>query len=204
MGKFATLIIGLIAGAILAWFAIQQLAQKAPDASSIAAASLDAIRAQNRLTVFAGRFTVAVTTRTEKLGLSAQKTMIVPAMVRYDIDYAKLRRDDLAWDSGSKVLTVRLPDIEISEPQVEMTDIREYSDGSILLAISDAEALIDAANSRKIRAAVMKEADTNLMRELARGAARTAVVRGFSLPLEAAGIESRVIVRFPDESGYGL
>lgn len=204
MGKFATLVIGLLLGIGGMWLVERQSAKEEPTAESVAAASLDAIRAQNRLTVFAGRFTVAVTTRVEKLGLAAEKTLIVPATVRYDIDYSKLRRDDLAWDAGAKTLTVRLPQIEIAEPQVDLAGIREYAGGTFLLAISDAEAVIDKANRTKIRAAVMKEADTSVLRDLARASARTAVGRGFALPLEASGIDARVIVRFPDETGYGL
>ena len=204
MGKILALAIGLFLGVGGSWLVARQMAADAPTAESIADASLNAIRAQNRLTVFAGRFTVAVTTRVEKLGLAAEKTLIVPATVRYDIDYAKLRRDDVAWDTGARTLTVRLPNIDIAEPQVDLAGIREYGGGSFLLALSDAESVIDKANRAKIRDAVMKEADTNVLRELARSAARTAVERGFALPLEAAGIDARIIVRFPDETGYDL
>jgi len=198
-----TLLAGLLLGALAAWF-LGRDKVKPVDAQSIAAASLDAIRAQNKLTVFAGRFTVTVSTRVEKLGLSAEKTLIVPATVRYDIDYSKLGRDDIVWDEGSRVMTVRLPDIQLDEPQVDMANIREYSGGTILMALGNAEEVIDAANRSKIRTAVLKEADTTLVRELARSSARTAVERGFALPLAAAGIDARVIVRFPDESGYAL
>lgn len=203
MKTVLTLLAGLLLGAIAMWF-VDRDNDKPVDAQSIAAASLDAIRAQNKLTVFAGRFTVAVSTRVEKLGLSAEKTLIVPATVRYDIDYSKLGRDDIVWDEGSRVMTVRLPDIRLDEPQVDMANIREYGGGTILMALGNAEEVIDAANRSKIRAAVLKEADTGLLRELARSSARTAVERGFALPLAAAGIDARVIVRFPDESGYGL
>jgi hypothetical protein len=204
MGKAGAAIIGLLLGLGGMWLWQRQSADEAPSAESVAAASLDAVRAQNRLTVFAGRFTVAVTTRVEKLGLAAEKTLIVPATVRYDIDYARLQRDDIVWDAGARTLTVRLPDIAIAEPQVDMQGIREYGGGTFLLAISDAESVIDKANRAKIRDAVIKEADTSVMRDLARASARTAVERGFALPLEAAGVDARVIVRFPDESGYGL
>lgn len=198
-----TLFAGLLLGAFAAWF-LGRDTDKPVDAQSIAAASLDAVRAQNKLTVFAGRFTVAVSTRVQKLGLSAEKTLIVPATVRYDIDYSKLGRDDIVWDEGSRVMTVRLPDIQLDEPQVDMANVREYGGGTILMALGNAEEVIDAANRRKIREAVLKEADTGLLKELARSSARTAVERGFALPLAAAGIDARVIVRFPDESGYGL
>lgn len=203
MKTVLTLLAGLLLGALAMWFVARD-DDKPVDAQSIAAASLDAVRAQNKLTVFAGRFTVAVSTRVEKLGLSAEKTLIVPATVRYDIDYSKLGRDDIVWDEGSRVMTVRLPDIQLDEPQVDMANIREYGGGTILMALGNAEEVIDAANRSKIRTAVLKEADTGLLRELARSSARTAVERGFALPLAAAGIDARVIVRFPDESGYGL
>ena len=203
MKTVLTLLAGLLLGALAMWFVARD-DDKPVDAQSIAAASLDAVRAQNKLTVFAGRFTVAVSTRVEKLGLSAEKTLIVPATVRYDIDYSKLRRDDMVWDEGARVMTVRLPDIQLDEPQVDMANIREYGGGTILMALGNAEEVIDAANRSKIRTAVLKEADTGLLRELARSSARTAVERGFALPLAAAGIDARVIVRFPDESGYGL
>lgn len=203
MKTVLTLLAGLLLGALAMWFVARD-DDKPVDAQSIAAASLDAVRAQNKLTVFAGRFTVAVSTRVEKLGLSAEKTLIVPATVRYDIDYSKLGRDDIVWDEGSRVMTVRLPDIQLDEPQVDMANIREYGGGTILMALGNAEEVIDAANRTKIRAAVLKEADAGLLRELARSSARTAVERGFALPLAAAGIDARVIVRFPDESGYGL
>ncbi|MBL8647392.1 DUF4230 domain-containing protein [Sphingosinicella xenopeptidilytica] len=203
MKTVLTLLAGLLLGALAMWFVARD-DDKPVDAQSIAAASLDAVRAQNKLTVFAGRFTVAVSTRVEKLGLSAEKTLIVPATVRYDIDYSKLGRDDIVWDEGSRVMTVRLPDIQLDEPQVDMANIREYGGGTILMALGNAEEVIDTANRRKIREAVLKEADTGLLRELARSSARTAVERGFALPLAAAGIDARVIVRFPDESGYGL
>lgn len=203
MKTVLTLLAGLLLGALAMWYVGRDKAEPV-DAQSVAAASLDAIRAQNKLTVFAGRFTVAVSTRVEKLGLSAEKTLIVPATVRYDIDYSKLGRDDIVWDEGARVMTVRLPDIQLDEPQVDMANIREYGGGMILMALGNAEEVIDAANRTKIRTAVLKEANTGLLRELARSSARTAVERGIALPLAAAGIDARVIVRFPDESGYGL
>lgn len=204
MGKVGTLVIGLLVGAAAAWFGVRKLDAVPPNAETVAAASLDAVRAQNRLTVFAGRFTVAVTTRVEKLGLAAEKTLIVPATVRYEIDYAKLRDDDLVWNRDTGTLLVRLPKVEIAAPQVDIVNIREYGGGSILMALGNAEQVIDTANRQKINAAVLREADTNLMHGLARAAARTAVERGFALPLEAAGVSARVIARFPEETGYGL
>nr|WP_243451944.1 DUF4230 domain-containing protein [Sphingosinicella soli] len=193
----------MLIGAAALWF-VGRGGEKTLSPETVAAASLDAIRAQNKLTVFAGRFTVAVSTRVQKLGLSAEKTLIVPATVRYDIDYSKLAPSDLTWDASARIMTVRLPDVQLDEPQVDIANIREYGGGSLLMALGNAEEVIDAANRTKIRAAVLKEADTKLLRDLARSSARTTIARSIALPFEAAGIEARVVVRFPGESGYGL
>ncbi|MGB7404069.1 MAG: DUF4230 domain-containing protein [Pacificimonas sp.] len=199
------LLLGIIvgAGALFAWQTMSPPPEDDPDIASIAAASLEAVRAENRLNVFAGRFTVAVTSRAERFGFAAEKTMIVPATVRYQVDYAKLMADDLNWDPSTGTLTVDLPPVEISEPEVDLKAVRDYGDGTVLLTLGDAEARLDRANRAKVREAVMREAEAPVMREMARAAARDAVVRGFRLPLEAAGVPARVEVRFADEAGSG-
>ncbi|MHB9881107.1 DUF4230 domain-containing protein [Pacificimonas sp. ICDLI1SI03] len=203
MRTLFALLIGLVVGAGALWAVLNQEEDAGPDVQSIAAASLEAVRAQNRLTVFAGRFTVAVTSRAERLGLSAEKTMIVPATVRYEIDYAKLTPADVRWDAETSTMQVNLPAVEISAPEVDLTKVREYGEGRMLMTLGNAEQALDSANRRKVGEAVRQEADTPLMLNLARDAARDAVARGFRLPLEAAGVPARVIVRFPDEVGSG-
>ncbi|MEO0499080.1 MAG: DUF4230 domain-containing protein [Pseudomonadota bacterium] len=197
------LIVGLVLGAGALWLWDREQPASEPDVDTIAAATLDAVRAQNRLSVFAGSFTVAVTSRAERLGLSAEKTMIVPATVRYEIDYAKLSARDLVWDEATRTLTVDVPPVEISSPEIALDRVREYGEGAVLMTLGNAEEVLDAANRRKVAEAVRREADTPLMRTLARDAARGAVERGFRLPLAAAGVPARVAVRFPDEAGSG-
>ncbi|MEE4350039.1 MAG: DUF4230 domain-containing protein [Pacificimonas sp.] len=173
----------------------------APDVDTIAAASLDSVRAQNRLSVFAGRFTVAVTSRAERLGFAAEKTMIVPATVKYEIDFAALGPEDIIWNAETNEMLVNLPPIELSEPEIDLSAVRDYGEGAVLLTVGGAEAALDRANRAKVRAAVMKEARAPLMQDMAREAARTAAAHSFRLPLEAAGIPAAVSVRFPDETG---
>ncbi|WP_255536292.1 DUF4230 domain-containing protein [Pacificimonas pallii] len=202
MRALLALVVGLVVGAAALWFVIEDR-DTGPDIETIAAASLEAVRAQNRLTVFAGRFTVAVTSRAERLGFSAEKTMIVPATVRYEIDYAKLRAEDVRWDAATNTMQVDLPPLEISEAEIDLTQVREYGEGSVLMTLGNAEDVLDAANRQKVSAAVRAEAGVPLMLDLARKSARDAVARGFRIPLEAAGISARVNVRFPDEAGSG-
>ena len=196
------LLAGILIGAAALWGWTQQR-DVAPDVETIAASSLNAVRAQNRLSVFAGRFTVAVTSRAERFGFAAEKTMIVPATVRYEIDYSKLTADDLHWDPATNEMLVTLPQVEVSEPEIDLARMRDYGEGAVLLTLGDREEALDAANRKKVRAAVMDEARSPLMLELAREAGREAAGRGFRLPLEAAGVPATVTVRYADEAGSG-
>ena len=171
-----------------------------PEVTSIADASLAAVQAQNRLTAFAARFTVDVTsTARMKIGLTANKTMIVPGTVRYELDWNRLKRGDLAWDAATRTLTVAAPPVELSEPQVDLTRIREYEDGRLLMAISNAESQMDAANRAQLRTALLAEARNPALMRMAEDATRAAVERTFALPLPAAGVPATVVVRFPHE-----
>jgi hypothetical protein len=196
-----TLAVGLAIGglAVLNW-----RTTPTTDISSIAQSSLQAVQAQNRLTAFAARFTVAVTSEAQRLGLSARKTIIVPGLVRYELDWAKVQASDLTWDAEAKQLSVTLPPIEISEPAVELSQIQEYEDGRLLMALGNAEKSLDAANRAKLREALLKEARAPTLVKLAREATRAAVERTFELPLTAAGVDADVVVRFRDEAGQAM
>ena len=206
MRRPALLLLGIVLGLALGLFAatrwqgVSGLFGVKPEVTSIADASLSAVQAQNRLTAFAARFTVDVTsTARMKIGLSANKTMIVPGTVRYELDWTKLKRGDLVWNAGAHTLTVRAPAVELSEPQVDLTRIREYEDGKLLMAISDAEAQMDAANRAQLRTALLAEARNPVLMRMATDATRAAIERTFALPLAAAGVPATVVVRFPGE-----
>lgn len=172
-----------------------------PNVATIASASLASAQTQARLTAFAARFTLVITSEQRRLGLAATKTMIVPGTVRYEFDWAKLTQADLRWNAAEATLLVDAPAIEIAGPQVELKAIREYGSGGLLMALTDAEDTLDAANRARVDAAMLAEARNPTLVRMARDATRAAVARTFQLPLAAAGIEARVVVRFPDETG---
>ena len=72
------------------------------DPKTIASASLQSMRAQNRLTVFAARYVSVVTSEQDRLGglVSSQRTLILPGDVRYELDLSKLEHVDIV--SGTK------------------------------------------------------------------------------------------------------
>ena len=206
MKRLSVILLALVAGLALGlfgalrWQGAAALFGVRPEVGAIADASLAAVQAQNRLTAFAARFTVDVTaTARMKIGLTANKTMIVPGTVRYELDWNRVRRGDLAWNAATRTLTVAAPPIELSEPQVDLARVREYENGRLLMAISDAEAEMDAANRAQLRAALLAEARNPVLMRMARDATRAAVERTFALPLAAAGVPATVVVRFAGE-----
>ncbi len=171
----------------------------APDPVTVATSSLQSLREQNRLSAFAARYVAVVTSTQTRLGLTAKKTLIMPGSVRYEVDLSRLGPNDLSWDRSANRLSVVLPPVEVVGPDVDIDQIREYGEGGILMALTDAESQIDAANRKAGQDELLKQARAPTPMRMARDAARRAIERNFELPLHAAGINATVDVRFADE-----
>ena len=169
------------------------------DPSTVARASLQAVRQQNKLTPFAARFVAVVTAEESRFGFSAKKTLIMPGLVRYSLDLARLHERDLRWDAAAHTLTVTLPPIELEGPEVDLAATREYGSGGVLMALTNAEKELDTASRPAAQAELMRQARDPLPTRLARDAARSAIERSFAMPLKAAGIDANVTARFADE-----
>ena len=171
-----------------------------PNPKTIASASLESMRAQNRLIAFTARY-VSVTTSTQsQLGFSARRTLILPGDVRYELDLSKLQPSDVTWDASSKTLRVKLPEIEIAGPDVDLASAQEYGQGGILSALTNANQQLDSANRAKAVADLRTQAQGAVQMRLAHQAARAAIERSFAMPLVAAGYKDvRVVARFPTE-----
>lgn len=165
-----------------------------PPVESVVASSLKSLQEQNRLSAFAARFVTAVTSRKEQLGFSAEKTLIVPAMVRYEVDLSKLKARDLLWDVDTKTLTITLPPIELGGPEFALDQAKEYGSGAVLMTLTDVERLLDQSNRTKAKADVIAQAQAPTMMKLAGDATARAITNNFALPLRAAGVEAIVKV----------
>ncbi|KIU27284.1 hypothetical protein SR41_10715 [Sphingomonas melonis] len=201
LGKAAGVIVLLALAVLLGLWAIQRYVERrlAPDPTTVASASLQGLREQNRLSAFAARFVAVSTSRQSQLGLSTEKTLIMPGTVRYEVDLGKLTPSDVIWDAGTKTLSVRLPPVEIDGPQIDLAQLREYGSGGILSHVTDAEARLDTANRRAGQAELVRQARDAAPMKLARDATRRAVETSFAMPLRAAGIDAQVKVRFADD-----
>lgn len=200
------LVIGLILGT---WTGIADKIFGGPSPTTIANESLVSMRAENRLTVFAARYVAVVTSGEQRLGglLSAQRTLILPGNVRYELDLSKLEPGDVSWDKGSKTLHVRMPEVEVAGPDVDINAVQQYGGGGVLSALSDANRQLDQANRDRAVQDLRKQATSSVPMQLARQSARVAIERSFAMPLEAAGFgDVKVVARFPtdgsDDASY--
>jgi hypothetical protein len=195
-GILAAMVLGLLIGIA----AVADRIFGAPDPTTIATSSLESMRAQNRLIVFAARYVSVTSSRQSRLGFSAERTLILPGDVRYEVDLSKLQPADVRWDSGTSTLRVKVPDIEIAGPQVDLASAREYGEGKLLTTIFGGEDQLDQANRAAAVADLRKQAMAELPMRLAREAARQAIERSFAMPLNAAGFgDAKVVARFASE-----
>jgi len=192
--------VGLAAGLVLLFGLWGWVARKVdPAPETIAAASLQGLREQNKLSAFAARFVAVVTSTQTRFGLSARKTLIMPGTVQYQVDLSRLGTNDVRWNATTKTLSIMLPPVQVSPPEIDMTAIREYDSGGLLLSLTDAEATLDTANRRAAQAELVKQAQDSVTMKLAQDATRRAVASNFAMPLQAAGLDVKVTVRFANE-----
>lgn len=195
--------IALVAGVLLG--VSTGLADKlfgGPNPKTIATASLESMRAQNRLTVFAARYVSVVSSQEQRLGglISSQRTLILPGDVRYEIDLSKLQNEDVTFDKTTKTLRIQLPEIDVAGPDVDINSVKEYGGGGVLSALTNANQQLDQANRDRAVQDLRKQATATVPMQLARQAARSAVARSFAMPLLAAGFKDvKVVARFPTD-----
>ena len=173
-----------------------------PDPKTIATASLESMRAQNRLIAFVARYVSVTSSEQQRLGglIRSERTLVLPGDVRYELDLAKLQPNDVTWDASSNTLRVRLPEVEIAGPDVDISAARDFGDDGVLSALTNADEQLDRTNRARAVADLRKQASAAVPMRLARQAARQAVERSFAMPLQAAGFKDvKVVARFPTE-----
>ncbi len=173
-----------------------------PNPTTIASASLESMRAQNRLIAFVARYVSVVSSEQERFGglVSSERTLVLPGDVRYELDLSKLEPNDVAWDGSTHTLRVKLPEVEIAGPDVDINAVKEYGGGGVLSALTNANQQLDQTNRARAVGDLRKQATAEVPMRLARQAARQAIERSFAMPLLAAGFKDvKVVARFPTE-----
>lgn len=193
-------LVALLAGYLLGVTLRSVAPPPAPDPQAIAATTLLSLQEQGRITPYAARFVAVASARSGGL-IDAERRLIVPGDVSYEVDLARLSRERLAWDAANATLTVTLPPLEVSGPRIDWAQARVSGDGGILVALAGGESEMDQVNRQRAQADLLRQAREEAPLRIARDAAMRLVARSFAMPLRAAGIDASVAVRFVDPSG---
>ena len=193
------IVIGLLAAvAFLTWRAFFYQEEGDPVGSAMLA-----FERQNSLTVFSSRFEVVAESEDTRgvMGvpvLRSRQATIVPASVEYRLDLSGMDRGDLAWDEAGDRLTVTLPQLQTSRPNIDEGAARVFTEGAYVTR--DAAQDLARNNSQQAERKASAFAKNPEILALARQAAREAVRQNLTIPLQVAGYgDVTVDVRFEDE-----
>ena len=162
-----------------------------------------AFEKQNSLTVFSSRFEVVAESEDQRgvFGvpiLQSRQAAIVPASVEYRLDLSGMDRGDFVWDEAAETLTVTLPQIQTSTPNIDEGSARVFTEGAWVTR--DASTDLARNNSRQAERKATAFAKNPEILALARQSAKEAVTQNLAIPLQVAGYgDVTVNVRFADE-----
>lgn len=161
------------------------------------ATSLNAFEKANRLTVFSAQLAPVVASDDERLlgMLKSRQIAVIPARVDYTLDLSKMTRANLAWNEEAQRLTVTLPPLTVSRPNLDEGRAQYLREGVWITREAQDELTRD--NTRLAEQQAVQQAANPTLLGLARAAAKDAVRQNLSAPLQVSGHpQATVVVRF--------
>ena len=195
-------IVLLAAAAWLGWRAFFYHEEGDPVGSAMLA-----FEKQNSLTVFSSRFEVVAESEDRRgiMGvdlLKSRQAAIIPATVEYRLDVSTMDRDRFEWNDSNDTMTVVLPQLRISRPNLDEAEQKTFTEGTYVSR--DASADLARNNSRQAERKAAEFAKNPEVLALARQAAKDAVRQNLAIPLEVAGYGNVTVnVRFDGEKQPG-
>ena len=164
------------------------------------ATSLVAFERQNRLTVFSAQLAPVVSSEDERAFglLKSRQIAVIPARVDYTLDLSQMTRARLAWNAEASTLTVTLPPLTVSRPNLDEARAQYLREG--VWITRTAQDQLTRNNTRLAEQQAVQQAANPVLFDLARSAARAAVQQNLAIPLQVAGYDNvTVTVRFDGE-----
>jgi hypothetical protein len=151
------------------------------------ATSLVAFDKQDRLTVFSAELAPVVASDDSRLfGLvQSRQVAVIPARADYAIDLGKVGRDRMRWDASSRTLTVRLPTLEVTRPNLDEARAQYLREGVWITRAAQDKLTRD--NTRLAERLAVEQAANPVLLGLARSAAKDAIRQNLAIPLQVAG-----------------
>ncbi len=164
------------------------------------ATSLTAFEKANRLTVFSAQLAPVVASDDERLFgmLKSRQIAVIPARVDYTLDLSRMTRANMAWDEDQQRLTVTLPALTVSRPNLDEGRAQYLREG--VWITREAQGQLTRDNTRLAEQQAVQQAANPVLMNLARAAAKDAVRQNLSTPLQISRHpRATVIVRFAGE-----
>lgn len=164
------------------------------------ATSLAAFEKANRLTVFSAQLAPVVAADDERLLglLTSRQIAVIPARVDYTLDLSKMTRANMAWDEEAQRLTVTLPPLTVSRPNLDEGRAQYLREGVWITRTAQDD--LTRANTRLAEQQAVQQASNPVLLNLARAAAKDAVRQNLSAPLQVSGHPAAaIVVRFEGE-----
>jgi len=187
----------LVAVAALAWVLFKP--EKLGDPL---ATSLVAFEKQNRLTVFSAQLAPVVASDDSRVfGLvNSKQVAVIPARVDYTLDLSTMTRDRLAWNQEAKTLSVLLPPLRVTRPNLDESRAQYLREGVFITR--EAQDKLNRNTTRLAEQQATTQAANPVLMSLARSAAKDAIRQNLAIPLQVAGYgDVKVNVRFDGEAG---
>ena len=166
------------------------------------ATSLVAFEKQNRLTVFSAQLAPVVASDDSRMfGLVKSKQVaVIPARVDYTLDLSTMTRDRLAWNQEAKTLSVLLPPLKVTRPNLDEARAQYLREGVFITR--EAQDKLNRNTTRLAEQQATTQAANPVLMALAKSAAKDAIRQNLAIPLQVAGYgEVTVNVRFDGEAG---
>jgi hypothetical protein len=188
-----------LAFGVLLAFSGQQLWQHfhADPLGDPVAMSLAAVERHDRLTVFSAQLSPVVSADDTMLmgALKVHQVAVIPARVDYSLDLAKLDKRSFSWEADKHRLTVTLPPLDLSRPNLDEGHAQYLREG--MWIPRDVQAKLTQNNTLLAERQASEAAANPVLMDLARAAAKQAMQQNLSAPLKAAGYADATIeVRF--------
>ncbi len=158
----------------------------------------------DKLTVFSAQLAPVVASNDSRLfGLvNSRQVAVIPARVDYSIDLSQVGRSRMSWNAEAHTLSVRLPAIALSRPDLDEAHAQYLREG--VWITRDAQDKLTRDNTMLAEQQAIASAQQPALMDLARTAAKDAAQQNLSIPLKVAGYgDVKVLVTIDGDTSKG-
>lgn len=157
------------------------------DTKKVLSATVESLRSENKMLVFAYKGTARVKVEREKFWvLTGSQELIVPGVINYYLDMGKLSLADVTYDEKAKLVRVKLPPIVMGDVAFQPEQATTINGGVLTFSQDQVEEL-QKANYASARRAMIAQAQGPGFVEAARRQAISNVQAYFEIPLRIVG-----------------